>query len=112
MIFDTDAHVEESDETFAAIKDHEEFVQSAPRVIEGHKRGFWPIEGKTFPKLTGRGVNTFGSPHLHREAGFIDPERRARVESQEMNDPSARLSDMDEEGIDISVVFPTIFLTR
>jgi predicted TIM-barrel fold metal-dependent hydrolase len=27
-----------------------------------------------------------------------------------MNDPSARLSDMDKEGIDISVVFPTIFL--
>jgi predicted TIM-barrel fold metal-dependent hydrolase len=110
MIFDTDAHVEESRETFAALEAREEFAQSAPRVIEGHKRGLWLIEGKTFPKLTGKGVNTFGSPHLHRGAGLIDPERRARVESQELSDPAARLADMDQEGIYASVVFPTIFL--
>jgi len=110
MVFDTDAHVEESAETFAALQGREEFAQSAPRVIEGQNRGFWLIEGKTWPKLTGRGVNTFGSPHLRKGPGYIDPERRARVESQEMNDPNARLEDMDKEGIDISVVFPTIFL--
>ncbi len=110
MIFDTDAHVEESEETFAALKGREEFADSAPRVIEGPERGFWLIEGKTFPRLTGRGVNTFGSPHLRKAAGYVDPERRTRIESQEMNDPSARLSDMDKEGIDISVVFPTLFL--
>ncbi len=110
MIFDTDAHVEESGETFAALQGREEFIQSAPRVIEGSSRGFWLIEGRTFPRLNGKGVNTFGSPHLRKAAGTIDPERRTRVESQEMNDPSARLADMDQEGIDISVVFPTIFL--
>ncbi len=110
MIFDTDAHVEESEETFAALRGREEFAQSAPQIIEGHKRGFWLIEGKTFPKLTGKGVNTFGSPHIHRQAGYVDPERRTRVESQEMNDPSARLSDMDAEGIDVSVSFRRCFL--
>jgi len=110
MIFDTDAHVEESAETFAALQGREEFANSAPRVIEGQNRGLWLIEGKTFPKLTGRGVNTFGSPHLRKGPGYIDPERRARVESQEMNDPTARLEDMDREGIDMSVVFPTMFL--
>ncbi len=110
MIFDTDAHVEESVKTFAGLNGHEEFAQSAPRVIEGQGRGFWLIEGKTFPKLSGKGVNTFGSPHLHKEAGYVDPDRRTRIESQEMSDTSARLSDMDKEGIDISVIFPTIFL--
>jgi hypothetical protein len=64
MIFDTDAHVEESEEIFASLQGREEFAQSAPRVIEGHNRGFWLIEGRTFPKLNGKGVNTFGSPHL------------------------------------------------
>lgn len=109
MIFDTDAHVEESEETFAALTGREEFANAAPRVIEGPKRGFWLIEGKTFPKLNGRGVHTFGSPHL-RSHGQFDAARRTRVESQEMNDPSFRLKDMDAEGIDVSVVFPTLFL--
>ena len=107
-VFDTDAHVEESEETFASIK--EDFGDASPRVIEGAKRAFWLIEGKTFPRLSGFGVHTFGSPHIRREAGHVDPERRARVESQELRDPQARLQDMDHEGIDVSVVFPTMFL--
>lgn len=105
-VFDTDAHVEESEETFAALAGRED----RPRVIEGEKRAFWLIEGRTFPKLAGSGVHTFGSPHAKRAAGHVDPERRARVESQELADPQARLADMDAEGIDVSVVFPTMFL--
>jgi predicted TIM-barrel fold metal-dependent hydrolase len=108
--FDSDAHVEESEETFAALQGRDEFGDAAPRVIAGEKRAFWLIEGRTFPRLTGYGVHTFGSPHLRREGGHVDPERRARVESQELRDPKARLQDMDEEGIDLSVLFPTLFL--
>ena len=106
-VFDTDAHVEECEETFASLHD---FGDSAPRVIEGARRAFWLIEGRSFPRLSGSGVHTFGSPHLRREAGHVDPERRARVESQELRDPRARLQDMDHEGIDVSVLFPTLFL--
>ena len=108
-VFDTDAHVEESEETFAALQGRE-FGDSAPRVIAGERRAFWLIEGRTFPRLAGKGVHTFGSPHLRREAGHIDAERRARIESQELRDPQARLADMNHEGIDVSVVFPTMFL--
>jgi uncharacterized protein len=107
-VFDTDAHVEESEDTFASIQD--QFGDAAPRVIEGGRRAFWLIEGRAFPRLSGNGVHTFGSPHLKRAAGHVDPERRARVESQELRDPRARLEDMDHEGIDISVLFPTMFL--
>ena len=109
-VFDTDAHVEESEETFAPLQGREEFAGGEPRVIEGAKRAFWLIEGRTFPKLSGFGVHTFGSPHIRREAGHVDPERRTRVESQELRDPQARLRDMDHEGIDVSVLFPTMFL--
>lgn len=105
-VFDTDAHVEESEETFAALAGRDD----RPRIVEGEKRAFWLIEGRTFPKLAGHGVHTFGSPHAKRAAGHVDPERRARVESQELSDPKARLADMDAEGIDVSVVFPTLFL--
>lgn len=109
-VFDTDAHVEESEETFAALAGRDAFAGAAPRVIEGERRAFWLIEGRTFPRLSGAGVHTFGSPHAKRAAGHVDPERRARVESQELRDPGARLQDMDAEGIDVSVVFPTLFL--
>src|SRR3954465_7777272 len=78
-----------------------------PRIVEGEKRAFWLIEGRTFPRLQGKGVHTFGSPHLRTD---FDAERRTRVESQELRDASARLRDMDREGIDISVLFPTLFL--
>src|SRR2546423_4305932 len=108
-VFDTDAHVEESEETFAALQGGK-FGDAAPRVIAGERRAFWLIEGRTFPRLAGKGVHTFGSPHFKREAGHVDPERRARVESQELRDPQARLADMDHEGIEVSVVFPTMFL--
>ncbi|HEX2198558.1 MAG TPA: amidohydrolase family protein, partial [Burkholderiales bacterium] len=73
-------------------------------------RAFWLIEGRTFPRLAGNGVHTFGSPHLRKAAGQVDPERRTRVDSQELRDPAARLQDMDAEGIDVSVLFPTMFL--
>ncbi|HYX65083.1 MAG TPA: amidohydrolase family protein [Burkholderiales bacterium] len=105
-VFDTDAHVEESEATFAALAGRED----RPRIIEGERRAFWLIEGRTFPKLSGSGVHTFGSPHAKRPEGHVDPERRARVESQELSNPKARLQDMDAEGIDVSVVFPTMFL--
>ena len=109
-VFDSDAHVEESEETFAPLQGRDEFAGAAPRVIEGARRAFWLIEGRTFPKLCGNGVHTFGSPHLKRDPGHVDPERRMRLESQELRDPAARLQDMDQEGIDVSVVFPTMFL--
>jgi hypothetical protein len=109
-VFDSDAHVEESEETFAALAAADELAGSRPRIIEGERRAFWLIEGRTFPKLSGSGVHTFGSPHMRSAAGHVDPERRARVESQELADPKARLADMDAEGIDVSVVFPTLFL--
>lgn len=110
MVFDSDAHVEEGAETFAALSGSEQFARSAPRITEGAKRAFWIIEGKVFPKLTGKGVFTFGSPHGPSEGEHADSARKTPRSSQEMTNPAARLKTMDEEGIDVSVVFPTIFV--
>lgn len=111
MVFDSDAHVEESAETFASLSASEEFAKSAPRITEGHNRAFWIIEGKIFPKLTGKGVFTFGTPHGPSEGEHADLARKTPRASQEMTNPAARLKTMDEEGIDVSVVFPTLFVT-
>ncbi len=103
-VFDTVAHVEECQETFPALQGRPELAGAAPRIVEGEPRAFWLIEGRTFPRLGGSGVHTFGSPHLRMAAGQVDRERRSRVASQELRDPAARLQDMDAEGIDVSVL--------
>ena len=109
MIFDTDAHVQECAESFSALELPEGYAHRGPHIVKGPERGFWMIDGKLFPKLSGRGVNSFGTPYLQREGGLDSP-WKARIESQELRDPKFRLEDMDQEGIDVSVVFPTLFL--
>ena len=111
MIFDTDAHVEECPETFALLTGKEEWKKAAPRIHDGATRAYWIIEGKVFPKQVGRGVFTFGTPHASAKGSTVDPARKTTLDSQVLSDPKARLLDMDKEGIDISVVFPTLFLT-
>ncbi len=56
MVFDSDAHVEENTEIFAALEGREEFIKSTPCISEGPNRAFWIVEGKIFLKLTDKGV--------------------------------------------------------
>ena len=111
MVFDSDAHVEENAETFAALAAREEFFKFSPRIFEGPTRAYWIIEGKVLPKHTGKGVFTFGTPHRPSEGEHADAARKTPRSSQELTNPVARLQTMDEEGIDVSVVFPSLFLT-
>lgn len=110
MIFDTDAHVEESVETFAALATDPRWKQQAPTIVDGANRGFWRIEGYLHPKVVGKGVYTFGTPHRPGDHG-VDLARKTNRGSQELTDPAARLADMDQEHVDVSVNFPTLFLT-
>src|SRR5688500_8755688 len=49
---------------------------------------------------------------------YLDPAFRARrpevvaTESLELREPAARLADMDREGLDLQVIYPTLFLAR
>ena len=65
-VFDTDAHVEECDETFAALP-----ADIRPRIIEGEKRAFWLIEGRTFPRLQGKEAR-LQSVKTEFAKGFVD----------------------------------------
>lgn len=111
MIFDSDAHVEECAETFASLEGNEQFLKAAPRISDGPMRAYWLIEGKVLPKHSGKGVNNFGTPHSPSTGEHADKLRQTPRGSQEMTNPSARLRTMDEEGIDVSVIFPSLFLT-
>jgi predicted TIM-barrel fold metal-dependent hydrolase len=96
-IIDADCHVIESDRTWEFMDESEakyKPVTVVPTSAGGPSGGFWMIEGKA------------------RARRAFDPEKaRTPVERGEMLDIKARLSHMDELGVDVQVLYPTLFLT-
>lgn len=98
---DSDAHVLETPATWAFLGEAERrFAPLIVRQVHGHEvlgnqgniqHDYWMIEGRTHGK--------------DRNVGL-----EATRESREMEDVGARLSHMDELGIDIQVLYPTLFL--
>jgi predicted TIM-barrel fold metal-dependent hydrolase len=99
-IIDADAHVVESERTWDFLGEAEKSF--APRVMvfkdrvgdgPSHRAGdeFWMIGGRVFAK--GRNI------------GYDTPR-----ESREMENVEARLAHMDKLGIDVQVLYPSLFL--
>ncbi|MEE8140430.1 MAG: amidohydrolase family protein, partial [Alphaproteobacteria bacterium] len=99
---DADAHVVECEKTFEYLDP--EFQDYKPRVMvqktedvvvldnEGlAQREYWVIDGRFQPKEANVGHNT-------------------SKESREMADIDGRLKHMDELGVDVQVLYPTLFL--
>ena len=112
MIIDADAHVEESEPMFECLD--EEFYPRRPLAIPlardtvyAKYNAVWLIDGETYPKLVGKGGTIFRTPTLMEAASL----KRESIGAQELTDVRARLKDMDKVGIDIQVVFPSLFLT-
>ncbi len=104
---DADAHVVESEHTW-------EFMDPAdaryrPLIVapQGESgRQFWLVEGK---------LRGFARPVITAQAARAFSQRAGRnietpQEAREMEDVGARLRHMDELGIDVQVVHPTIFI--
>ena len=91
-VIDSDAHVVETERTWEFMED---FACSfKPEVVvpkAGGDREYWMVEGRTFAKNSNIGKDT--------------PD-----EAREMSDIDARLAHMDELGVDLHVLYPTIFL--
>ncbi|HZS02376.1 MAG TPA: amidohydrolase family protein [Chloroflexota bacterium] len=110
-VVDADSHVEESDATWAYLD--AEFADRRPRVVQVPDApwlmGFdalWWIDGHTYPRPRGRGATIYSSPPLSTRARG----KRFSVESQSLSDLGARLHDLDRFGLDLQVLFPTVFL--
>lgn len=94
---DADGHLEETNIDWKG-RLPQRYHSMAPerrQASDGHTRLF--IEGKAWPKPDGPGLGVGGPynrPHPRREG---------------MNDPGARLIDMDSEGIDVAVLFGGAF---
>ena len=111
-VLDADGHVEESQAMFSFLaKDcyprRPIPLGFAPDTIYGECNAVWLIDGKSYPKLTGKGGVRFVTPTLMERA----KKKPFSIPAQELTDVQARLGDLDRAGIDKQVVYPTLFLT-
>jgi len=112
-VIDVDSHVEEPADAWAYLDakyaDRRPFPVVAPdRPALGGMNAFWYVDGAVFPKPVGRGTLVYGTPTDMRFAR----EKRFSIGSQSLTDLDARLKDMDAIGIDVQVIFPTVFLQQ
>ena len=71
------------------------------------RNAFWLIDGEIFPKPAGKASFSLITPSAQkREARRGDIHLAVR----ELTDPLARLNDMDRIGVELQVIYPTLFL--
>lgn len=107
---DADAHVEEGEETWNFLDP--EYRSRRPIVVtleeapgRGNLNAFWLIDGKALPQPVGKGASFFATP----PSCALGQKKAFSLGSQALTDVPARLRDMDRLGIDIQVIFPTVF---
>jgi uncharacterized protein len=110
---DADSHVEEPEEAWGFLEPP--YSERPPLVVD--KRGapglliqdaFWLIDGHVFPRLKGPGSTVFATPVASTFARM----KPYSIESQTLGDVTARVQDLDRAGIDVQVLYPTVFLER
>ena len=111
-IIDADTHVAESDAMWNMI-DKEMYprrpvlLKSPEDTLYGPRNAFWLIDGNIFPKPNGKGsfrLITPSASKLETSRGDI------HLAYREMTDIAGRLQDMDKLGVEMQIVFPTLFL--
>ncbi len=90
---DADAHVIESEHTWDYLEGADKRFRPIPSSVEnnGRTQSFWVIDGRLIPGRDNVGQDT--------------PQ-----EAREMADIERRLKHMDELGVDVQVLYPTLFL--
>lgn len=112
-IVDCDSHVEECDATWEYMD--EKYRHRRPIAITldenlidriGPQNAHWMIEHQIFPKLSGHKTTIAGTPTTSKFARS----KAFRVGSQTLERIEERLEDIDRMGVDVQVIFPSIFL--
>ncbi len=111
IIIDADSHVEEADDVWNHLDPA--YAHRRPVIVQHPglpgpyaQDAYWLIDGQMFPRPYGYGPLIYGTPVSSKFAHS----KEFSIESQTLVPPSARIADMDKLGIDIQVLFPTIFL--
>src|SRR4051794_34735121 len=112
-VIDADGHVEENLNTFSDKYFDPAFRTSRPRVVAGVEEGlaYWIIDEQLFPRRVGRGCHNLGTPASYQGKPVRHAQRKAdTLGSMELTNLSERLAILDEEGIWLQVLYPTLFL--
>jgi predicted TIM-barrel fold metal-dependent hydrolase len=112
-VYDADAHVEEATATFSDKYLDPAYRARRPQVIGYGGRPHWVIDYQIFPRFSGPGPHSMGTPtSFEGVPGVYTRIKPESIESMELSDPKARLRDMDEEGLDLQVLYPSLFLAH
>jgi len=111
-VVDADTHIAESEAMWSYID--QELYPRRPilaRIPDDtwyrERNAFWLIDGEIFPKPAGKASFSLITPSAQKkESGRGDIHLSAR----EFTDTRARLADMDKMGVEIQVIYPTLFL--
>jgi predicted TIM-barrel fold metal-dependent hydrolase len=112
-VIDADGHVEENPLTFSDKYFDPAFRSQRPQVVPGSEEGlaYWMIDEQLFPRRVGRGCNNLGTPVSYQGKPVRHALRKPdTVASMELTNLRERLQIMDEEGIALQVLYPTLFL--
>jgi len=112
-VIDADGHVEENVVTFSDKYFGPAFRAQRPRVVATGADGlaYWMIDEQLFPRRVGRGCNNLGTPVSFEGKPVRHAQRKPEtIGAMELTNLSERVQIMDEEGISIQVLYPTLFL--
>ncbi len=111
LVIDSDTHVEEHPVVWDYIA--QEYAPRKPVMIRidtipdrPERDMHWFIDGDVMPRRMGHGHTCHGSPVLAKFGLAKD----ATVEEQAIMTAEARLEAMDRHGVDVHIVYPTVFL--
>ncbi|MBI3091243.1 MAG: amidohydrolase [Candidatus Tectomicrobia bacterium] len=109
---DCDSHVEECEETWDYLDEQYQMRRPMIVTVEGdpqkltQQNAYWLVDHKITPKTTGHGATLGGSPPTSRLAHG----KQFSIGSQTLMKVEERLADMDRFGLEVQVIFPTVFL--
>lgn len=111
-VIDADTHIAESQSMWelmdAEMRHRRPLLLSMPEdTLYKDWNAVWLIDGNIFPKPVGKGGFRLITPS---ESKIQSSRKDIRVGCREITDPDARLADMDRLGIEVQVVYPTLFL--
>lgn len=111
--WDADGHAIEWEGTFADKYFDQRWATRRPKVVESNTHVHWLIDSEITPATYGRRRHFHGSPasiNGVRREGLL--KKRESLACLELRGAADRLALMDEEDIELSVIYPTLFLLR
>jgi hypothetical protein len=112
-VIDADSHVYEVEETWNYLPKKYQNRRPLPITIKpedapymGVDNTFWMVDGKSVQWTWGKGTVQIGCPLTSTHANL----KVFSIGSQSLRDVEQRVRDLDKAGVDLQVIYPTLFL--